>query len=133
MATPEVTGLAALLFSYRPGLSNRQVRAILDASAIDEGSAGWDEYYGFGLASGFRALSLAQIYGADLEPARALSSPSDLPTVIRSSDLRRVLPRNSVLLDAQGRVRSAAERPGVYFIKSAGSSSRAALKITVVE
>jgi len=133
MATPEVAGLSALLFSYRPGLSNRQVRAILDASAIDQGSAGRDEYYGYGLVNGFRALSLAQLYGADLEPARALGAPAAFPSVIRSPDLRRLLSDNSILLDAQGRVQSAVAGPGVYFVRTSEDRSGAAIKVTVVE
>jgi subtilisin family serine protease len=133
MASPEVAGLAALLFSYRPGLSNRQVRAILAASAIDQGEAGRDEYYGFGLVNAFRALSLAQLYGAELEPARALNAPAALPSVIRGADLLRRLPGQSVLLDAQGRVRRSAAEPGVYFILPARGHPGDAVKVTVVE
>ena len=113
-------GGAAVLLSSRA--EQPPVRAILDASAIDQGSAGRDEYYGYGLVNGFRALSLAQLYGADLEPARALSVPSDLPTVIRSSDLRRLLcPATAFCL--MPRVESSRQLSGPEFTSSGRSET----------
>jgi len=131
MASPEVAGFAALLFSYRPALTNQQVRAIIDASAIDMGSPGRDEYYGYGLVNGWRAFQLAQMYGADLEPVHALQSRLTLPAVLRGQDLLRLLPAGNVVLDAQGRVQSAAPQPGVYFIRAPGSA--AMTRVTVVQ
>lgn len=60
MACPEVSGVAALVFALNPSLTVNQVRAILGASAIDMGSTGRDEYFGFGLVNAFRALQLEQ-------------------------------------------------------------------------
>jgi serine protease len=132
MASPEVAGLVALLIAYRPTLTNQQVRAILSASAIDMGTAGRDEYYGYGLANGFRALQLAQMYGADLEPARALGRRPVLPSLVRAADFPRLLPEGAIVLDALGRTPPAAIQPGVYFVRCAGSSISVA-KITVAE
>jgi subtilisin family serine protease len=49
MATPHVTGVAALAFQAHPGWSNHQVEARLKASAQDLGAAGYDTTYGYGL------------------------------------------------------------------------------------
>jgi subtilisin family serine protease len=127
MASPEVAGLAALLLSYDPTLTNAQVRAILDASAIDMGASGRDVYYGYGLVNGFRALQLAQMYGADREQVRALAARLALPSVLRAADLSRSLPARARLLDAQGRAvsgaRFAALSSGVYFVRMDGTAS----------
>jgi len=48
MATPHVAGVAALIWSANPELTNQQVREILIGTADDLGSTGWDEYYGYG-------------------------------------------------------------------------------------
>ena len=48
MATPHVSGVAALVWSKASGLTNQQVRDILKNTADDLGAPGWDEYYGYG-------------------------------------------------------------------------------------
>jgi len=47
MAAPHVSGVAALVFSVRPSLTNSMVRTILRNSTFDFGSPGWDMYYGY--------------------------------------------------------------------------------------
>jgi subtilisin family serine protease len=59
MATPHVSGVAALVWSANPSLTNLQVRKILDSTAIDLGIAGYDAYYGFGKIDAYRALNQA--------------------------------------------------------------------------
>ena len=49
MATPHVAGGAALVWSYFPQCSNNQIRSALNATAKDKGSAGRDNFYGYGL------------------------------------------------------------------------------------
>ncbi|MEA3377893.1 MAG: S8 family serine peptidase [Chloroflexota bacterium] len=57
MATPHVSGLAALVIAHHPAYSpDRVASAILD-NALDLGPAGWDEYYGCGRIDAARALS----------------------------------------------------------------------------
>jgi thermitase len=72
MATPHVAGLAALLWSYAPALSNSQVRNIIEMSADDLipsspdacavnnpgyiDKTGWDPCFGFGRINARRAL-----------------------------------------------------------------------------
>ena len=50
------TGLAALILSRNPTLTNGEVRQILEATADDLGETGWDRYYGHGRINGHRAL-----------------------------------------------------------------------------
>ena len=49
MATPHVSAVAALVWSYFPSCTGAQIRASLTKSAMDLGTAGRDVYYGFGL------------------------------------------------------------------------------------
>jgi subtilisin family serine protease len=49
MACPHVAGTAALVLAENPGISNVEVREILQNTAEDLGSAGRDELYGYGL------------------------------------------------------------------------------------
>jgi subtilisin family serine protease len=134
MASPEVAGLAALLLSYCPTLTNRQLRAVIDASTIDMGDRGRDVYYGYGLVNACRAMQLTQMFGADLEPFHALSLPPALPSVLRAADLNRLLPARAVLLDAQGRAVGSSQfavlSPGVYFVREIGLSPVS--RVTVV-
>jgi len=55
-ASPHVAGLAALIWSVNPGLSNTQVESIIKQTADDLGAVGRDNYYGFGRINTRRAL-----------------------------------------------------------------------------
>lgn len=61
MATPHVSGLAALLFSLDPALSNSQVRSLIESTCDDKGSAGWDQFFGFGRINANRAILTANL------------------------------------------------------------------------
>jgi len=56
MATPHVSGVAALIWSKYPGATNVQVRTALTTSAQDLGTAGRDNSYGYGLVRAKNAL-----------------------------------------------------------------------------
>lgn len=56
MATPFVSGSAALVWSKNIDLDNKQVRYILDSTAIDLGTRGRDSYYGYGKVNANGAL-----------------------------------------------------------------------------
>ena len=56
MATPHVSGVAALVWSNAPTKTNAQVRAALQATAEDLGAVGRDNAYGFGLVRAKNAL-----------------------------------------------------------------------------
>lgn len=49
MATPHVSGVAALLWSLDPSLTNTQIRTALQQGAVDLGTPGRDPEFGFGL------------------------------------------------------------------------------------
>lgn len=55
MATPHVSAVAALLWSWKPELTNEQIRNALQATAMDLGDAGRDVHYGFGLVQAYDA------------------------------------------------------------------------------
>ncbi len=56
-ACPQAAAVAALVWSHRPGLTNGQVRQILQRSARDLGTAGRDDQYGYGRIDAYRALT----------------------------------------------------------------------------
>lgn len=65
MATPHVSGVAALVWSCNPALTNAAVRNALTSSAKDEGVAGRDTSYGFGLVqakAAVQALGGSNVY-----------------------------------------------------------------------
>lgn len=62
MATPHVSGLAALVKSYVPALTNVDLELLLEFSADDKGPAGWDNHYGFGRINAYNALLTADIW-----------------------------------------------------------------------
>jgi len=49
MATPHVTGVAALVWSNHPECSNREIRTALSTSALDIEAEGYDYLTGWGL------------------------------------------------------------------------------------
>jgi thermitase len=57
MATPAVSGLAALVRSQFPGLTQAQVKARIESTADDLGPKGFDKEYGHGRINVFKALS----------------------------------------------------------------------------
>lgn len=59
MATPHVTGLGALLWSYNPSLTRDQVRALIESGVDDLGAPGDDDFFGFGRIDASRSLQLA--------------------------------------------------------------------------
>ena len=55
MATPHVAGVAALIWSWNPSLTNDQIREALQITAMDLGDPGRDVYYGYGLVQAYDA------------------------------------------------------------------------------
>lgn len=56
MATPHVAGVAALVWSNNRSCTNAQIRAALNASALDRGDAGRDDKYGHGIVQAQAAM-----------------------------------------------------------------------------
>lgn len=89
MATPHVSGVAALIWSAYPGATAQQVRAALVESALDKGPAGRDPAYGAGLVQAYAALGA--LAAKNLGPA-----PTDTaaPAIV---DLTATSPRSGLL------------------------------------
>jgi subtilisin family serine protease len=77
-STPQVSGLAALLFSLNSGLTNTNVVDLIKNNADDLGSAGFDQYYGWGRINAYRTLSAVQ---STSSISVAITSPSNGSTI----------------------------------------------------
>ncbi|WP_135611737.1 S8 family serine peptidase [Methanococcoides sp. AM1] len=74
MATPHVSGVAALLISQ--GASNDEVRTALESTAMDLGKSGWDTAYGYGLIDAKAALdSLNTVPPENIAPTASVGGP----------------------------------------------------------
>ena len=73
MATPHVAGVAALLWSADPGLTNAQIREAMALTALDLGDPGRDVHYGYGLVQAYDALN----YLIDLKPGNGPKGPKN--------------------------------------------------------
>lgn len=58
-ACPQVSGVAALMLSVNPNLTEVQVRTILQQTAVNMGSPGFDNTFGYGRVSALRAVEAA--------------------------------------------------------------------------
>lgn len=56
-ACPQVAGVAALMLSINPDLTETQVRTILQNTARDLGVSGFDNTYGYGLVNAYAAVN----------------------------------------------------------------------------
>jgi serine protease len=72
MATPHVAGVAALVWSHFPNCSNMQIREALIASAEDQGAAGCDSEYGFGIVDAKAAFDYLSARGCDFPVGETL-------------------------------------------------------------
>lgn len=59
MACPHVAGIAALMKSYNPALTNVQIVDMLINTAVDVGAPGFDNFFGYGRANAHAALVAA--------------------------------------------------------------------------
>jgi hypothetical protein len=89
MATPHVSGVAALVLSEFPEEDNQWIRERLQDTAIDLGESGWDQYYGYGLVDAAAALGggsppgpsvTLEIYKLTNDPALGNFDPIEWPS-----------------------------------------------------
>ncbi|HEU4773886.1 MAG TPA: S8 family serine peptidase [Lysobacter sp.] len=71
MATPHVSGAAAVIWSAHPSATNQQVRDAMNSTALDLGAAGRDNYYGNGLVQVFNATEALLGGGGGTDPVAA--------------------------------------------------------------
>jgi len=136
MSCPQVAGVAALVMSVAPSLGASRVRAIVDASAIDKGSAGRDNSFGHGLVNAARAVQLTQLY---LRDGRAPAGERFLPSLPVSGSVE--LPgwcRRARVFDVSGREHSMPGgrhirlTPGTWFLQLEGSGRTERVKTLVL-
>ncbi|MBI1804215.1 MAG: S8 family serine peptidase [Ignavibacteriae bacterium] len=68
MATPFVTGTAALMLSVNSSLTASQIRDMLSQSADDKGTVGYDSLYGWGRLNAYKAVKQAIAKPSRLAP-----------------------------------------------------------------
>jgi subtilisin family serine protease len=66
MACPFVSGLAALIRSRHPEFTNEQVRQVIRLSADDKGTAGKDDFFGYGRINAGTALQIESVCTAHI-------------------------------------------------------------------
>ena len=71
MATPHVVGLAALIRSYHPTYTADQVEEAMERTAVDLGTPGRDDYFGYGRIQADEAIA------SDFVPPTASVSPAN--------------------------------------------------------
>jgi len=81
-ASPVVAGVAALLLSYDPEMTNARLLELLTQNADDLGTAGHDTAFGHGRVNAYRALIAAGNASADTTaPTATISAPGHGTTV----------------------------------------------------
>ncbi len=78
MATPHVTGAAALVRTLHPELNRTQVENLLEQTALDLGAPGRDDSFGWG------RLRLAEALGSATPPPPAADNNADIPGILAS-------------------------------------------------
>lgn len=102
MATPHVSGLAALLMSYNTTLTHSEIREILTCTADDIGAAGWDRMFGYGRINAFQAMLAA-------DPAIARIDSTDAPG--GSIDARQPFLPDGTNVDGWNRINVVFDKP----------------------
>jgi subtilisin len=118
MAAPHVAGTVALMLSVNPTLTPAQIQTILQAKAVDLGTSGSDNYYGYGRIDAVAAVTQARI-GPLPEPEKTklhvASNEVVVTTVIRNTYATATV----TIVDANGQSVSGATVTGKWTIKGA--------------
>jgi thermitase len=77
MATPHVSGVAALIWSRFSDYNRDLIRILLQNAADDLGQAGWDQYYGYGRLNAFNAMQGSPSH--DIRVTKVIESPMIFP------------------------------------------------------
>lgn len=107
MATPHVSGAAALIWSANPAWTNAQIRSAITATAQDLGTSGRDTSYGFGLIQPKAALTYLQ--GAPPTGALVVTATTNKTSYIT----RETVTMTVTVKDANGAAVSGAAVTGV--------------------
>jgi hypothetical protein len=82
MATPHVSGVAALVLAAHPSFTPEQVRQALRASADDVDSPGYDLHVGYGRLNAARAVQLDNVLETRITSPAAQAQISALTTIV---------------------------------------------------
>jgi subtilisin family serine protease len=121
MATPHVSGVAALVKSMNPSWTGADVRGALTSTAHELGPAGWDSTFGWGLLDANAALHASK--PPSLTPAPGGISPA----------FATVGTTPSVAIVGSGfssRMKVTLERPGEAGLSGAGIAASGSTKVT---
>lgn len=86
MATPFVSGIAALCYVVNPSITPAQVYSALTKTAVDLGDAGFDNFYGYGLVDPNSALTYAKAGSAVENHKLNVSVQGDVSGTISLTD-----------------------------------------------
>lgn len=88
-SSPIVSGVAALVLSLKPGMSNAALVSLLEQNADDLGAPGWDQYYGYGQVNAYKAVLAAGTATSDTtKPSVSIGSPANGATVARTIQIQ---------------------------------------------
>ena len=87
MASPHVAGVAALVKAADPTLTNAEIRSILEDTAEDLGSTGWDQYFGNGIVDAYAAV----------QEALGGTTPDTTPPVISNIQVSSITHNSAVI------------------------------------
>ncbi|MDH5545567.1 MAG: S8 family serine peptidase [Gammaproteobacteria bacterium] len=97
-SSPVVAGIAALLISVNPTLTAAQVEQILEDSATDLGTTGWDSRYGHGLVNAQAAVQAA-LNMEGQTPTPTTPTPTEpLPADTESPQVSIVSPGDGIVV-----------------------------------
>lgn len=68
MATPHVSGVAALVWSFHTACTNENIRKAINDTAQDRGAAGRDNFYGHGIVKALDAHNYLNTFGCAGDP-----------------------------------------------------------------
>jgi len=84
MATPFVSGLAALLLSIDPDLSNQELMDLITSTAVDVGAEGWDDRTGYGRVDA--AAALAALAPTPVSDSQTILNLIYLPIIMQADE-----------------------------------------------
>jgi subtilisin family serine protease len=101
-SSPITAGVAALMLSINPGLSNSTAVSLLKSNADDLGSSGFDSSFGSGRINAYRAVMAAAGSGGDTTaPVASISSPTASATVSGSIQIQGTAADNSGIVNVE--------------------------------
>ncbi len=129
MATPHVSGVAALILSKNPNLTPAEVRGILTGTAIDMGELGKDWFYGYGLVNSYRALlaTPSPVFSGDFRENDIVVRSAGEKTVIKSRSVFSLYDPLGKLI-FRGREFASYLHRGVYLMSHGGKVRKILVK-----